>query len=70
MAVEAGTGRDEVNLADTRVHEMKKEADVESDACDKDKLQNNKRCKRSGSSEELVRIMYVCEPYHQNKNKT
>ena len=41
MTVEAGAGHDEANPASTRVHKMKKEADLESDACGQEKLEVN-----------------------------
>ena len=54
MAV-AGVGRDEANPAGTRVHKMKKEADVDSGACGQNKLENNKLCRSSGPGDKLVR---------------
>ena len=34
---------------------MKSDADVESDACGQEKLENIELCKRSGAGEELVK---------------
>ena len=53
--VEAGAGHDDVYPAGTRVHKMKKEADVESGACGQGKLENNDRCRSSEPREELAR---------------
>ena len=49
MAVEAGAGRDEANPADTRLHKIKKEAEVENGAYGQEKLENNELCRSSRS---------------------
>ena len=55
MAVKTGAGHSETNPAGTRVHKMKKKADVESGACGQETLENKELRRSSGFDEELVR---------------
>ena len=63
MTVEVGAGRDEANPTGTRMHKMKKKADVERGAYGQEKLERINYADVQGASDELAvaRSEHVCK---------